>query len=62
MYQLDRDCLHNSKYLSDNSIPRDSLLAQSYQQYHNNIQLGILSSLIMLKMDCKLQLSTLIGL
>ena len=62
MYQLGRDSLHNSKCLLDNSIPEDSQLGQSCEQSYNNIQLDMLSSLIMLKMDCILELSKLIEL
>ena len=62
MYQLGRDSLHNSKCLLDNSIPEDNRLGQSCEQKYNNNQLDMLSSLIMLKMDCKLELSKLIEL
>ena len=62
MYQLGRDRLHNSKCLLDNSIPKDNRSVQSYEQCYNNNQLDMLSSLIMLKMDCRLVLSNLIEL
>jgi hypothetical protein len=62
MYQLGKDNLHNSKCLLGNSIPKDNRLVQSYEQYYNNNQLDMLSSLIMLKMDCKLELCNLIEL
>ena len=37
-------------------------MGQSCEQKYNNNQLDMLSSLIMLKMDCKLELSKLIEL
>lgn len=62
MFQLGMDYLNNSKCLLDNSIPKDNRSVQSYEQCYNNNQLDMLSSLIMLKMDCRLVLSNLIEL